>query len=101
MTKTLISTARGAFSTDAAMIAPCSVNASGRLRRPPQLDVAFCGIKFATSAGLSSMRKSPAIAPHLLVDAARLNAVERGEIAVQQHLVSARDQDAIPDRIER
>jgi hypothetical protein len=47
------------------------------------------------------MRKSPAIAPHLLVDAARLNAVERGEIAVQQHLVSARDQDAIPDRIER
>lgn len=33
----------------ATMIAPCSVNASGALRRPPQLDVAECDLKSPNS----------------------------------------------------
>jgi hypothetical protein len=42
----------------AAWIAPCSVKASGRLRRPPQLDVAERDFKFANSSVVSSNRKS-------------------------------------------
>jgi len=57
-TKTLISTAPGLFSTVAAMMAPCSVNASGRFRVPPQLDVANCDIKLRTSSSETSKMKS-------------------------------------------
>lgn len=39
-------------------IAPCSVKAIGRLRRPPQLDVANCDFKFANSSSVSSNMKS-------------------------------------------
>ena len=44
-TWTLISTARGLLRMVGACMAPCSVKASGSLRRPPQLDVAKCDFK--------------------------------------------------------
>ena len=49
--QTETSTARGVFSTVAAVMAPCSVKASGSFRRPPQLDVANCDFKSANSVG--------------------------------------------------
>ena len=55
---TCLSTAPGLFRTVAAMMAPCSVNASGRFRVPPQLDVANCDIKFRTSSSETSKMKS-------------------------------------------
>lgn len=41
------------------MITPCSVNVSGRLRRPHQLDVAKCDFELANSSSLTSKMKSP------------------------------------------
>jgi hypothetical protein len=45
-----LSTARGLLRMVAAWIAPCSVKAKGRLRRPSQLDVAKRDFKFANSS---------------------------------------------------
>ncbi len=55
ITYTDTSTARGVFSTVAAIKAPYSVNASGNLRRPPRprFDVAICDIKLEYSSGES------------------------------------------------
>lgn len=59
-TYTETSTARGELSTVAAIRAPCSVKASGSLRRPPRpwFDVAICDIKSAYSADVSWNMKS-------------------------------------------
>jgi hypothetical protein len=59
-TYTLISTARSLFRVVAAMIAPCSVNAQGRWRRPPQLrlEVTDCDLKIFNSAFVTRKTKS-------------------------------------------
>lgn len=51
----LICTALGLFKTVAAMSAPCSEKAHGRVRRPPRADfaIADCDSKRANSAALS------------------------------------------------
>src|SRR6266513_2227751 len=91
----LISTARGLFRTVAAMIAPCSVKASGSLRRPPRprFDVAFCNIKPANSSVVSAKRRSAGkrlrLRADLLVEPCGAHAVERGELGIEQHPMTA------------
>ncbi len=57
-TKTLITTACSLFKMVAAMIAPCSVKATGGVLLPPQLENAFCNFKFVTSCPVRRYAKS-------------------------------------------
>jgi len=41
------------------MMAPCCVNASGRFRVPPQLNVANCDIKLGTSSSEIAIQQYP------------------------------------------
>jgi hypothetical protein len=44
--RTLIFTARSLANTAESIATPCSVNAYGKWRRPPQLEVAICDSSF-------------------------------------------------------
>jgi hypothetical protein len=82
------------------MMAPCSVKAKGSFLRPPQLEVANCNFKFLIRQLKQKIpREAREIAPHLLVQACGGNAVELGEIAVEQHLFVTDDEDAAGDAL--
>jgi len=50
MTLMFMSMAVSLFSTPESMASPCSVNAFGNLRVPPQLDVTICDFKLSNSS---------------------------------------------------
>jgi hypothetical protein len=61
MISTFTAMARGLLSTLDSMATPCSVNAYGRVRRPPwprELEVTMCDLKSASSAAVSRNMKS-------------------------------------------
>jgi hypothetical protein len=47
------------------------------------------------------MRKPCGVAPHLLVEPLRADAVERGKVGVQQDLAPPHEQDSVLDTLER
>ena len=65
----LTCTARLLRSTEDNMATPCSVNARGGFRRPPQLEIAICDFKFANSSALSRNTKSSGKRSRFLVTA--------------------------------
>lgn len=73
----------------AAWIAPCSVKASGSVRRPPQLDVAKCDFKLANSSGSELEEEivweALAVTTHLLVEPPCRNPIERGQFGIEEH----------------
>ncbi|HTP27784.1 MAG TPA: hypothetical protein VMK12_19305 [Anaeromyxobacteraceae bacterium] len=96
--------ALGAFSTEAAMMAPCFVKTPGRVRAPPQdLEVAACDLKLRVSSAVNRNMKSagnPAdVAPHLLVEALCLNAVKRGQVVVDEYSVPTDEEDGALDAL--
>src|ERR1039458_10417218 len=65
-----MATARGLLSTVAAIRAPCSVKAKGKVRRPPRpaFDIANCDIKASRARGLRQPATRPARDRHFLHD---------------------------------
>src|SRR5882757_3305994 len=94
----LISTARELLRTVAAMMAPCSVKAYGRnlmFWPRPGFKVTDCDLE------AEIVREALGVTLNGLVEDARLDAVNPGEIAVEQHAVTAQDEDRVADLLDR
>src|SRR5947207_15847764 len=98
MISTFTRTARRLRSTLDNIATPCSVNAYGNVRRPPhELEVTICDLKFETSRFVNRNMKSDGKRRGIPLDSLnerlRRHAVKRRDVAIENHLLSARPDD--------